>query len=323
MRGGAAAYAVRRLILVAPGLLAVLSATFVLIHLAPGSPVVYLAGEQSSREYQAELAGKFGLDQPLPQQYVTYVSTLLRGDLGRSIVQGRPVTAVLADRIPATLLLVLPALLVSALVGIGVGLVAARSPGAVDRGLTVVLLLGQAVPVFVVGLLSILVFAVYLGVLPVAGMRDLRESYTGWAAALDVGRHMLLPVLTLAAGHAAVMARLTRAGVRDELERQYVATARAKGLGMGGVVWHHVLRNAATPIVTALGNETTVLLGGAVIAERIFGWPGLGQLTLDAALARDYPVLLGIVLFVAVAVSAINLAVDLLYPVIDPRLIPR
>ena len=221
MRGGAAAYAVRRLILVAPGLLAVLSATFVLIHLAPGSPVVYLAGEQSSREYQAELAGKFGLDQPLPQQYVTYVSTLLRGDLGRSIVQGRPVTAVLADRIPATLLLVLPALLVSALVGIGVGLVAARSPGAVDRGLTVVLLLGQAVPVFVVGLLSILVFAVYLGVLPVAGMRDLRESYTGWAAALDVGRHMLLPVLTLAAGHAAVMARLTRAGVREEEARQH------------------------------------------------------------------------------------------------------
>ncbi len=303
-----------------PALVTVLTATFVLIHVAPGSPVTYLAGEQSSREYQVQLERKFGLDQPLPEQYVRYMATLLRGDLGSSIVQGRPVGAVVAERIPATLLLVVPALIISALIGVGVGMTAARSPGPMDRLLIVGAVAGQAVPVFVIGLLEILVFSVYLGVLPVAGMRDLRESYTGLAAALDVGRHMILPVLTLAAGHAAVMARLTRAGVREELDKPYAMTARAKGRSESGVVWRHVLRNAANPIVTALGNEAGVLLGGAVIAERIFGWPGLGQLTLDAALERDYPVLLGIVLFAALVITTINLVVDLLYPLIDPRI---
>lgn len=320
MRSAGAASFVRRFLLVPPSLLMVLTATFILIHLAPGTPINILAGDQSSAAYQAELTHKFGLDRPLPEQYVRYIGTLVRGDLGRSIIQGRPVGEVIGERVPATLLLVLPALLLSALTGVALGAIAGRAGPAADRILISVALVGQAVPVFVVGLLAILLFSVLLGQLPVVGMRDLRESYTGLDAALDVARHMALPVTTLALGHVAVMARLTRSGVRHELAQPYSQTARAKGLREGQVVWRHVFRNAANPILTALGNEAAVLLGGAVLTERIFGWPGLGQLTLDSALSRDYPVLLGIVLLAALTIAALNLVVDLLHPLIDPRL---
>ncbi len=320
MNLGGSSYLVRRLLLLPPALLVVLTATFILIHLAPGTPINILAGDQSSAAYQAELTRKFGLDRPLPEQYLRYVSTLARGDLGRSIIQGRPVIDVIGERIPATLLLVLPALVLSALTGILVGGAAARAGPFADRTLIGLALVGQAVPVFVVGLLAILLFSLTLGQLPVVGMRDLRQSYTGLEAIFDVARHMLLPVTTLALGHVAVMARLTRSGVRHELAQVYVLTARAKGLGEGQVVWRHAFRNAANPILTALGNEAAVLLGGAVLTERIFGWPGLGQLTLESALSRDYPVLLGIVLLAAFTITTINFVVDLLHPWIDPRL---
>ena len=320
MRRGRTSYLVRRVLIVPPALLAVLTATFVLIHLAPGTPINILAGEQSSAAYQAELTRKFGLDRPLPEQYARYVETLGRADLGASIVQGRPVGSLIAERVPATLLLVVPALLLSALIGIATGALAARAGPVADRLLIGASLLGQAIPVFVVGLLAILLFSVTLGQLPVVGMRDLRESYTGIDAILDVARHMALPVATLALGHVAVMARLTRSGVREQLAQGYALTARAKGLREGQVIWRHILRNAANPILTALGNEAAVLLGGAVLTERIFGWPGLGQLTLESALARDYPLLLGIVLLAAVTIMAINLVVDLLHPLVDPRL---
>lgn len=320
MRRGGASHLARRLVLVAPALLMVMTASFALIHLAPGSPINVLAGDQPSLVYQAELTRKFGLDRPLPEQYVRYAGALARGDLGRSLVQGRPVTAVIGERIPATLLLVVPALVLSALIGIAIGVMAAQAGPAADRTLVVLSLAGQAVPVFVVGVLAVLLFSVTLGQLPVVGMRDLRESYTGFDAVLDLLRHMALPVTTLALGHVAVMARLTRSGVRRELAHAYALTARAKGLASGQVVWRHVLRNAANPVLTALGNEAAVMLGGAVLTERIFGWPGLGQLTLESALARDYPVLLGIVLLTGFTITAVNLVVDLLHPIIDPRL---
>ncbi len=320
MSGSPAGYALRRVIQVIPALLLVVTASFVLIHMAPGSPIDVLGGDQPSAEYRRDLAAKLGLDRPLPEQYVRYVALLARGDLGRSITQGRPVVQVIGERLPATLLLVLPALTLSALVGVAMGIAAAgraRSPA--DRILMAGAVAGQAIPVFVSALLLILLMSVWTGLLPVQGMRDLRETPTGPAATLDLVRHMILPVASLAVGHLAVMGRLTRSSVLDELGRQHVLTARAKGLARRQVVLRHALRNALAPIITALGTETAVLLGGAVITERIFGWPGLGQLTLDSALSRDYPVLLGIVLFVGAAVATINLAVDLLYPVIDPR----
>lgn len=321
MRGGWPAYLLRRLLQVVPALLLLLTASFALVHLAPGSPITVLAGEQSSPRYQAELTRKFGLDRPLGVQYVDYLATLGRADLGRSIVQGRPVAEVIGERIPATLLLVLPAFLLSALAGAGLGLLAAtRTSPAADRLLVVLALAGQAVPVFVVGLVAVLVFAVWLELLPVAGMSDLRESYSGPSAWLDHARHLVLPVLTLALGHVAVTARLTRAGIREEAGRAYALVARAKGNSRRRTVLRHLFRNAANPLLTALGTEAAILLGGAVLTERVFGWPGLGQLTLEAALARDYPVLLGIVLLTGLVVTVINLAVDLAYPLVDPRI---
>lgn len=320
MTPAAAWYLARRLLQVIPALLVVVTASFMLVHLAPGSPINVLAGEQSSREYQQELSAKLGLDRPLPEQYLLYVGLLARADLGRSIIQGRPVTDVIFERVPATLLLVLPALVLSAAAGVWLGVAAGRRPrSARDRLLIGVTLVGQAAPVFVVGLLLILMVSVWAGLLPVEGMRDVRESYAGLLGVLDVGRHMILPVVTLGLGHMAVMARLTRAGVIDQLRQPHVTTARAKGLMEPIVVRRHALRNALAPIITALGTEAAVLLGGAVIVERIYGWPGLGQLTLEAAKARDYPVLLGVVLVVAVAVVIVNLAVDLMYPLLDPR----
>lgn len=320
MTPAAAWYVGRRLAQVLPALLLVVTASFVLVHLAPGSPINILAGQQSSHEYQVELSHRLGLDRPLLEQYLRYIALLASGDLGRSIIQGRPVWQMIFERVPATLLLVVPALLLSVLLGVLTGLAAVSRRGSpIDRMLIGASLLGQAVPVFVSALVLILLLSVWVGVLPVQGMRDVRETYTGIPAVLDLLRHMVLPVTALAIGHVAVMARLTRSGVADQLEQAHVVTARSKGLRRRTVLLRHALRNALAPIVTALGNEAAILLGGAVITERIFGWPGLGQLTLDAALSRDYPVLLGIVLVVAIAIVLINLVVDLLYPVIDPR----
>lgn len=317
-------YLLRRLLQVIPALLLLLTASFVLIHLAPGSPITVLAGDQSSPAYQAELTRRFGLDRPLGVQYLDYLLTLGRGELGRSIVQGRPVGEVIAERIPATLLLIVPAFLLSAGLGLALGAGAALNAGrSWDRILVTLALAGQAVPVFVIGLVLVLIFSVWLGLLPVAGIRDLRETYTGVDAVVDSIRHLLLPVLALALGHIAVTARLTRSGLRDQAAQPYAVVARAKGRSEAGVLAHHLLRNAANPILAALGNEAAILLGGAVLAERIFGWPGLGQLTLDSALSRDYPLLLGIVLLSGVAVAGVNLAVDLISPLIDPRLAAR
>ena len=317
-------YALRRAASLVPSLLLVVTATFALVHLAPGSPVNALAGGQSSAEYRASLEQRFGLDRPLPEQYLRYVSRLARGDLGRSIIQGRPVAEVILERVPATLMLVVPALVLSAGVGAALGIAATRRPGSFrDRLLMVGALSGQCTPVFVSGLVLVLVFSLWLGWLPVQGMRTARSAGHGMEGAADLARHLVLPVVTLTLPHIAIIARLTRSGTINELHQPYVTTARAKGVAPGKVITRHALPNTLGPVATAIGNETAFLLGGAVITERIFGWPGLGRLTLDAALGRDYPVMLGVVLVVAVAVALVNLAVDLLYPVLDPRVTLR
>ncbi len=313
-------YALRRAASLIPALLLVVTATFALVHLAPGSPVNTLAGGQSSAEYRASIEQRLGLDRPLPEQYLRYVSLLAQGDLGRSLIQGRPVADVIFERVSATLVLVVPALVLSAGVGTAIGVAAARRPGSLrDRALMVGALSGQCTPVFVSGLVLVLVFSLWLGWLPVHGMRDARSAGQGLAGASDLARHLVLPVITLTLPHIAIIARLTRSGTIVELHQPYVTTARAKGVAPGKVISRHALRNTLGPVATAIGNETAFLLGGAVITERIFGWPGLGRLTLDAALTRDYPVMLGVVLVVAVAVALVNLVVDLLYPVLDPR----
>jgi len=293
---------------------------FLLIHLAPGDPVLALAGENGDAEYYALVREKFGLDEPLPTQLATYAGNVVRGDLGTSYVQGRPVVDVIAERLPATLLLTATALVLSTLVGVAVGVFAAtRRRRWPDVTVTVATLTMYAAPVFLVGQLAILLLALRLGWFPVQGMSDARSSATGLARVLDVAHHLTLPALALASQEIAAISRLSRVGLRDELVRDHVRTARAKGVPERAVVLKHGLRRAMLPVVTVVGGRVGHLVAGAVVVEVVFGWPGLGRLLVTAMQTRDAPIVLGVFLLVAVTVVVANLLTDLLYAWLDPR----
>ncbi len=266
------------------------------------------------------MRARYGLDRPVPEQFGRYALAILRGDLGYSFSYGQPVSRVILDRLPATLLLTGTALVLATALGIGLGVLTALRPhGALDHTVAVVTLTAYAMPVFWLGQLLVLLFAVRLGLLPVQGMISVREGYTGGRHLLDVARHLALPALTLALPQVALNARLMRTSLREALAEEYIATARAKGLAERAVIWRHALRNALLPVVTALGGHLGVLLTGAALTETVFAWPGLGRLLLDAALKRDYPLLMAIFLLVSVVVVAANLLTDILYTALDPR----
>jgi len=313
-------YVVRRLLQLPPTAAAILLVGFLLIHLAPGDPVLALAGENGDAEYYALVREKFGLDEPLPTQLATYAGNVVRGDLGTSYVQGRPVVDVIAERLPATLLLTATALVLSTLVGVAVGVFAAtRRRRWPDVTVTVATLTMYAAPVFLVGQLAILLLALRLGWFPVQGMSDARSSATGLARVLDVAHHLTLPALALASQEIAAISRLSRVGLRDELVRDHVRTARAKGVPERAVVLKHGLRRAMLPVVTVVGGRVGHLVAGAVVVEVVFGWPGLGRLLVTAMQTRDAPIVLGVFLLVAVTVVVANLLTDLLYAWLDPR----
>lgn len=313
-------YVVRRVLQLVPTTAAIVLVGFLLIHLAPGDPVLALAGENGDEAYYAFVRAEFGLDRPLPEQLLTYAGNVLSGDLGTSYVQGRPVAAVIAERLPATLLLTGTALVVSSLVGTAIGVFAAtRRRRWPDVTITFATLALYAAPVFLVGQLAILVLALRAGWFPVQGMSDARSSATGLAHALDVGHHLVLPVLALASQEVAAVARLARVGLLDELTRDHVRTARAKGVAERTVVLKHALRRALLPVVTVLGGRVGHLVAGAVVVEVVFGWPGLGRLLVTAMQTRDAPIVLGVFLLVAVTVVVANLVTDLLYAWLDPR----
>jgi len=313
-------FVIRRLLAAVPLVLGVMVIAFTLIHLAPGDPIQALAGDGGDAAYYAAMRARYGLDRPMPEQFGRYALAILRGDLGYSFSYGQPVDRVILARLPATLLLTGTALALSTALGILLGVLTATRPhGALDHGVAVVTLTAYAMPVFWLGQLLMLLFAVRLGLLPVQGMVSVREGYTGARHLLDVARHLALPVLTLALPQLALTARLTRTGLREALAEEYIATARAKGLAERAVLWRHALRNALLPVVTALGGHVGVLLTGAALTETVFAWPGLGRLLLDAALKRDYPLLMAIFLLVSVVVVVANLLTDLLYTTLDPR----
>lgn len=313
-------YVVRRLLQLVPTTAAILLVGFLLIHLAPGDPVLALAGENGDAEYYAFVREKFGLDEPLPVQLATYAGNVLQGDLGTSYVQGRPVAEIIAERLPATLLLTVTALVLSTLVGLAIGVfTATRRRRWPDVTLTLATLAMYAAPVFLIGQLAILLLALRAGWFPVQGMSDARSSATGVAHLLDVGHHLVLPVLALAAQEIAAVSRLSRVGLLDELERDHIRTARAKGVPERAVVLKHALRRAMLPVVTVLGGRVGHLVSGAVIVEAVFGWPGLGRLLVTAMQTRDAPIVLGVFLLVAVAVVVANLLTDLVYAWLDPR----
>jgi len=293
---------------------------FCIMHLAPGDPTIFLGGEHGDAAYYAFLRARFGLDRPLPEQLLTYVANVLRGDFGTSFVHGRSVAVVIGERLPATLLLTSTALILSSVAGVGLGVLGARHrqrrTGAAFDGLALV---AYATPCFWLGQMALLVLAVGTGLFPVQGMTDARNPPSGLGYVVDLLRHLALPALVLAANELALTCRLVRTGLLESLETDYVRAARAKGLPEGSVI-RHALRNVMLPVVTVLGSRAAMFLSGAVLVEVVFAWPGLGRLLLSSLLTRDYPVLLGMFLVISLGVIVANLVTDFVYAWLDPRI---
>jgi peptide/nickel transport system permease protein len=302
-----ARYLVRRLILTVPVLLGVATLVFALIHLVPGDPAQTMLGESAAPEEVARLRTQLGLDKPLAQQYVLFVRGVLHGDLGTSFRYGTPVAREIRQRIPDTALLAVCAMAAAILFAIPLGILAAMFRGtAIDHAAMTIALAGISMPNFWLGPLLAILFAVKLGWLPVSG------SGTAW--------HLVLPAATLGAALAAILARMTRASLLDELRELYVLAARARGLSRVRAVIRHAFRNSLIPVVTIVGLQFGAVLTGTIITETIFAWPGVGRLLIQAINFRDYPLVQGCILFISVTYVAMNLLTDLTYGWLDPRI---
>lgn len=301
-----AAYIAKRFLMSLPVMLAVATIVFFLIHAIPGDPVDLILGEQALAADRAQLAGELGLDKPIVSQYVDFLAGLPSGDWGRSLFDKRPVLSHIRDHAWATVLLAVCAMFVAVSIAVPAGVFAAVRQGRFwDQAAMVASLVGISVPNFWLGPVLILVFAVELGVLPISG----RESLAS----------LVLPAVTLGFGLSAMLSRLTRASMIDELGRDYVTTARAKGLSERAVVLKHAFRNALNPVITIVGIEVGSLLAGAIITERVFNWPGIGSLLMDSISRRDYPLVQGCILVIAFAYVVVNALTDCVYRMVDPR----
>lgn len=314
-------YLARRLAQLLPTVAGIVLVGFVLTRLAPGDPVLALAGQHGDAEYYAFMRERFGLDHSLPHQLWTYVTNVVRGDFGVSYTHGRPAMDVALERVPATLMLSALALALSSVVGIALGVMAATKPGGLrDLGVSLGSLSLYSAPVFFVAQAALLLFVLVLGWFPSHGMTGAAGVEGLWAQAGDLAHHLVLPVVVLASQEIAAVARLTRSELGDELHADYVRTARAKGLGERRVVTGHALRLALLPVVTVIGARVGHLISGAILVEVVFGWPGLGQLMLQAMQTRNSPILLAIFVLVALSVVVANLLTDLSYAALDPRI---
>ena len=300
-------FLLRRLLLTIPVLLGVATLVFALIHLVPGDPVQAMLGESAAPRDVAELRGRLGLDQPLYVQYGSFLTGIAHGSLGVSLRTNQPVTAAIAERMPATFELAAAAIVVAIAIAIPAGIVAAVWAGtAVDYSATTIALLGISMPNFWLGPLLAIVFSIWLGWLPVSGRGTLAN--------------LVLPAITLGAPLAAVLTRMTRASLIEELREVYVLAARARGVSRARAILRHAFRNSLIPLVTVLGLQVGSVLTGAVITETIFAWPGVGRLLIQSIGFRDYPLVQGCVLLIAVTYVAMNLLADLTYGFLDPRI---
>jgi peptide/nickel transport system permease protein len=312
-----ARYLARRLLQLGPVLLGVSVVVFLVLHLTPGDPAEVMLGSQATQEDLARLRAQLGLDQPLHIQYAHWIGHVARGDLGRSLWMKRPVLTEVLVRFKATLVLTASALFLSTVGGIALGIASAtRANSLLDRMSAVASLFGASMPVFWLGIVLMVIFSLWLGWLPASGM----WAPYGGGTFRDLLAHLALPALTLAAASVTIIARLTRSAMLDVLGQDYVRTARAKGVTEWAVVVRHALKNALIPIVTVVGVQTGYLLGGAVLTETVFAWPGVGTLVVQGILARDVPLVQGCVLVVALTFVLVNLAVDVLYAYLDPRI---
>jgi ABC-type dipeptide/oligopeptide/nickel transport system permease component len=300
-------YLIRRILLTIPVILGVATLVFSLIHLVPGDPAEAMLGESAAPKDVADLRARLGLDRPLTEQYGAFMAGLVRGDLGVSFRTNQPVTTAIAERVPATVELAFAAMAVAIVIAVPLGIIAAVKRGTMaDHASMTVALAGISIPNFWLGPMLAIIFAVYLGWLPVSGRG-------GWES-------LVLPAISLGAALAAILARMTRASLLEELRELYVRAARARGVTRMRAILRHALRNSLIPLVTILGLQFGAVLTGAVITETIFAWPGIGRLLIQSIGARDYPVVQGCILLIATTYVTVNLLTDLVYGVLDPRI---
>ncbi|HXJ78131.1 MAG TPA: ABC transporter permease [Candidatus Methylomirabilis sp.] len=315
-------YAVSRLVELIPVFFLCLLLIFLIVHAAPGDPVLYLYGQHiTTGEDLQRLRAQYGLDRPVAARFLVYLGGLARGDLGRSITTGHPVGQVIASRIGPTVLLMMSATVLAVGLGVLLGAVAARRPNSLtDSALMVLTLVGYSIPTFLLGLLLIMIFSLAFPLFPTFGMTTLGGNYAGLRQILDVLHHLILPAIVVAVWYLAVYARITRVSLIGALREPYIGTARAKGLSEWTVTFRHALRNALLPVLTNLGLQLGSMVTGAIVTETLFAWPGIGYLSYTALLQRDYPVLVGIFVISSICVLAANLLTDLAYALCDPRI---
>lgn len=321
-------YVANRLLLLIPVLLGITVMVFLLLHLIPGDPAVVLLGQNATPEDIERVQRVLGLDRPLPVQLGRYLLHVFEGDLGESIFQNRPVTAIVFEAMPATLELTIFGLFVAICIGLPLGVLAAIKQNSVwDYGTMLLAQLGNSIPVFWLGILAILFFSVRLDILPTFGrgepiLQGIRMGLTGdgWGTLWDSIQHLLMPGITLGFSAAALISRMVRSSVLEVLGQDFIRTARAKGLQESAVIVRHALRTALIPVVTIIGLQFGYLLGGAVITETVFAWPGAGRLMITAIGQRDFPLVQGAVLILALSFSLVNLVVDLLYAWLNPQI---
>jgi peptide/nickel transport system permease protein len=308
-------YIARRLLSTIPVMGVVAIVVFSLLRLTTGDPAAIIAGDSATSQDVADIRTKLGLDRPIVQQFAIWIASVLRGDLGESFFFKKKVTALIAERIEPTLALATCTIILAVSLAVPLGVLAAWRRGTwIDRTVMGFSVLGFSVPVFVIGYALIYVFAIYLSWLPVQGYQRLRDGFAGFI------ERLILPSITLAVILMALIARITRASVLEVLNADHVRTARAKGLNELAVLGRHALRNAAVPIVTVIGIAVALLIGGVVVTESVYAIPGLGRLTVDAVLARDYPTVQAVILLFSAVYVVINLLVDLTYTLLDPRI---
>lgn len=303
--------------------LAVVVLNFVLVHAAPGDPVETIAGASGgmSPELMAQLRTQYGLDKPLLVQLGVYLGKVFSGDLGYSYFFNVPVLSMIIAHVPATLLLVVSSVLLAFVIGTTLGVLSSRKPnGLLSQFITVLSMVGFAAPVFWTGIMLVILFASIIPIMPISGMRSIDSSGGGIKDMLDVLHHLVLPTLTLSLVYLAQYSRLSRSSMLDVLGSDFIRTARAKGLADRVVMYKHALRNALLPVVTVLGLQFGNVMAGAILVETVFNWPGLGRLAFDSVLRRDYPTILGVLLFSSIVVIVMNIVTDLAYRMIDPRI---
>ena len=308
-------YLFRRVLATIPVMAIVALFVFSLLYIAPGDPAAVIAGDQASPEDVEKIRRSLGLDRPFVVRFTEWSLHVLKGDLGTSMFTGLPVTELIRQRIEPTLSLMLVTLVLAVLVAVPIGVIAAWKAGSwLDRIIMALAVLGFSVPVFVVGYLLAYLFGLTFELLPVQGYTPIANGLWPWL------ENLILPAIALGFVYIALIARITRATMLEVLSQDYIRTARAKGLGEGPVLFLHALKNAAVPIVTVIGIGVALLIGGAVVTESVFAIPGLGRLTIDAIVRRDYPVIQGIVLMFSFVYVLVNLAVDIIYTALDPRI---